>query len=114
MRKTIKANFISGSLVPLEPCDLSDGDEVIVQVQVASGATSKPSIGQPSILDKSDEMDVQPNEDEPSNPKGHPVLEIIERVKTNLRDFEQPDELPADAAKNYKHYMYGWPKESDQ
>ena len=114
MRKTIKANFVNGNLVPLEPCDLNDGDEILVQVHVANGATPKPNSEQPDIADKAAEMDAQQNENDPSTPKGHPVLEIIERVKANLSDLEQPDEMPADAAKNYKHYMYGWPKESDQ
>ena len=116
MRKTIKANFINGSLVPLEPCDINDGDEVLVQVHVPTpnGAASKPGIRQSDIVDKPAEANDQSSEDEPSNPKGHPVLEIVKRAKENLRDFEQPDELPTDAAKNYKHYMYGWPKESER
>lgn len=113
MRKTIKANFINGSLVPLEPCDLNDGDEVLVQVHVANGATSEPRIGQPDSVDKSVEMDAQSGANEPSGAKGHPILARVEAIKENLRDFEQPDEMPADAAKNYKHYLYGWPKESE-
>ena len=116
MRKIIKANFIDGSLVPLEPCDLNDGDEVLVQVHVPmpNGAASKPSIQQPDTSDEPAETDVQFGEDEPSTPKGHSILARVEAIKANLRDFEQPDEMPADAAKNYKHYMYGWPKESER
>ncbi len=113
MRKTIKANFINGNLVPLEPCDLNDGDEVLVQVHVANGVTANPDIEQPGIVDKPAETDVQSNEDELSDSEGHPILARVEAIKANLRDFEQPDEMPADAAKNYKHYMYGGPKESD-
>jgi len=113
MRKTIKANFINGSLVPLEPCDLNDGDEVLVQVHVANGATSEPRIGQPDSANKSVEMDSQPSEDEPSTLRGHPVLEMIERIKANMPEDLQPEDVPTDAAKNYKHYLYGWPKESD-
>ena len=116
MRKTIKANFINGSLVPQEPCDLNDGDEVLVQVHVPmpNGAASKPSIQQPDTADKPAEAPGQASENDGSNPKDHPILEIVKRAKENLRDFEQPDELPTDAAKNYKHYMYGWPKESER
>ncbi len=115
MRKTIKANFINGSLVPLEPCDLNDGDEVLVQVQVpmSNGAASKPGIRQSDSTDTSAEMDAQSGANEPSGAKGHPILARVEAIKENLRDFEQPDEMPADAAKNYKHYLYGWPKESE-
>ena len=114
MRKTIKANFINGTLVPLEPCDLNDGDEVLVQVHVANGTTAKPGIDQPDVTDKSAEAPGQAGEDEPSAPKGHSILARVEAIKENLRHLEQPDEMPADAAKNYKHYMYGWPKESER
>ena len=114
MRKTIRANFINGNLVPLEPCALNDGDEVLVQVQVANGASATPGIEQSDIVDKSVEANVQPDGDEPSSSKVHPVLEIIERVKANMPEHLQPEDVPTDAAKNYKHYMYGWPKESER
>ena len=113
MRKIIKANFINGALVPLEPCDLNDGDEVLVQVRVANGTAAEPRIGQPDTVDEPAEAHDQSGEDEPSTPKGHSILARVEAIKANLRDFEQPDEMPADAAKNYKHYMYGWPKENE-
>ena len=60
------------------------------------------------------EIDVQPNENEHSTSKGHPILEIVERAKANMPKHLQPEDVPTDAAKNYRHYMYGWPKESDR
>ena len=114
MRKTIKASLINGNLVPLEPCDLNDGDEVLVQVHVANGAMSEPSVEQPESVNKSVKPNGKPSENEPSSAKGHSILARVEAIKANLRDIEQPDEMPADAAKNYKHYMYGWPKENDR
>ena len=116
MRKTIKANFINGALVPLEPCDLNDGDEVLVQVHVPmpNGAASGPCIRQSGIADEPAEVLAQASEDESSAPKGHPILEMIERVKANMPKHLQPEDVPTDAAKNYKHYLYGWPKESDR
>lgn len=113
MRKTIKANFINGSLLPLEPCNFNDGDEVLVQVQVANGTAAEPRIEQPDIADEPAEADAQSEENEPSALEAHPILATIERLKANLSHLEQPDELPTDAAKNYKHYLYGWPKESE-
>lgn len=115
MRKTIKANFINGSLVPMEPCDLNDGDEVLVQVHVPmpNGAASTPAIQQSDIVNEPAEANDQSSEDEPSSPKGHPVLEIVKRAKANMPKYLQPEDVPTDAAKNYKHYLYGWPKESD-
>ena len=116
MRKKIKANLINGNLVPLEPCDLNDGDEVLVQVHVPlpNGAASKPSIQRPDTSDEPAEADGQPSEDEPSTPKGHPILAMVERVKANMPKHLQPEDVPTDAAKNYKHYLYGWAKESDR
>ena len=73
-----------------------------------------PIIEPPDIVDKSVEANVQPDDDEPSSSKVHPVLEIIERVKANMPEHLQPEDVPTDAAKNYKHYMYGWPKESER
>lgn len=113
MRKTIKANFINGNLVPLEPCDLNDGDEVLVQVHVANGVPANPDIEQPGIVDNSIEKDVQSSEDELSDSEGHPILAMIERVKANMPEHLQPEDVPTDAAKNYKHYLYGWSKETD-
>ena len=113
MRKTIKANFINGNLVPLEPCDLNDGDEVLVQVHVSKGKIAKPSIERPEIEDTPTETDDQSNDNEPSVPKGHPIMAMIERVKADMPQHLQPEDVPTDAAKNYKHYLYGWPKESD-
>ena len=70
MRKTIKASLINGNLVPLEPCDLNDGDEVLVQVHVANGATPKPSAEHPESVNKPVEPNGKPSENEPSSPKG--------------------------------------------
>ena len=114
MRKTIKANFINGNLVPLEPCDLNDGDEVLVQVHVANGATPKPTIEQSDSVSKSVEPNGTAGGNEPSSAKGHSVLEIVKRAKANMPKHLQPEDVPTDAAKNYKHYLYGWPKESDR
>ena len=78
-----------------------------------NGAASKPSTQQPDITDEPAEADGQSSEDEPSTPKAHPVLEMIERIKANMPEDLQPEDVPTDAAINYKHYLYGWPKESD-
>ena len=113
VRKTIKANFINGTLVPLEPCDLNDGDEVLVQVHVANGTTAKPGIEQPENMDTPAETEVHSTKDEPSTSEDHPILAMIEHAKANIPEHLIPEDVPTDAAKNYKHYLYGWPKESD-
>ena len=77
------------------------------------GLPAEPRIEQPDSVDKPAEMDGQSSKYEPSAPKDHPILEMIERVKANMPEDLQPEDVPTDAAKNYKHYLYGWPKESD-
>ena len=71
------------------------------------------SIEPPDMADKSVKLNGQSNENESSCAKGHPVLGIVERARANMPEHLQPDDVPTDAAKNYKHYMYGWPKERD-
>ena len=56
---------------------------------------------------------IEEYEDEHFSLEEHPVLQIVERVKAGMPEHLQPEDVPADAAKNYKHYLYGWPKESD-
>lgn len=56
---------------------------------------------------------IEEYENEPSGSDGHPILEIVRRVKANMPEHLQPADVPTDAAKNYKHYLYGWPKETD-
>ncbi len=42
----------------------------------------------------------------------HPVLQIMERAKANMPKHLVPEDVPADAAQSYKHYMYGSPKKA--
>ena len=57
---------------------------------------------------------IEEYEDEHYPIEGHPVLEIVARAKASIPKHLQPEDVPTDAAKNYKHYLYGWPKESDR
>ena len=56
---------------------------------------------------------IEEYEDEHFSLEEHPVLQIVERVKAGMPKHLHPEDVPTDAAKNYKHYLYGWPKESD-
>ena len=48
-------------------------------------------------------------EDPQSGPTGESLLEMFDRIRETVPD-EAWDNLPTDGAKNYKHYLYGWPK----
>ena len=92
MIANVKARFSNGVLMPLEPLDLEEGDEVIVTVE---GATAGES------------------EERPAPKRG--LAAIVERVKERQKDIPQEEwaDIPTDLAKNHKHYLYGHPKEED-
>ncbi len=88
----VKARFCNGALVPLEPLDLEEGQEVRVSVEDAGaeglGGVSGAKRGLSTVVEMIDE----------------------------LRESYPPDmwdDLPTDLAKNKKHYLYGHPKEEE-
>ena len=78
----VKARFSNGTLVPLEPLDLEEGTEVVVSIEDAGA----------------------PDAEAPS------LLEMIDELHGSV-----PQDVwgsgPSDGAKNYKHYLYGWPRD---
>ena len=96
MITTVRARYENGVLTPLEPLDLEEGAEVSVSVSVS--VESAP---------------VEASEEAPAPKRG--LAGIVERVK-ELHKAIPPEELdgrPSDGAKNYKHYLYGHPKEEE-
>ena len=82
----VKARFCNGALVPLEPLDLEEGQEVRVSVEGAS-----------------------------IEEKGGPLLRILRWVEERQAEMPPDtwDGLPKDFVKNKKHYLYGHPKEEE-
>ncbi len=81
MIANIKARYENGVLTPLEPLDLEEGKEVVLSIEdAAPQANGKESI-----------------------------LEMFERLRNSVPS-DTWDNMPADGAKNYKHYLYGHPK----
>ena len=78
----VKARFSNGTLVPLEPLDLEEGTEVVVSIEDAGA----------------------PDAEAPS------LLEMIDELHGSV-----PQDVwgsgPSDGAKNYKQYLYGWPRD---
>ncbi|MCY3733229.1 MAG: antitoxin family protein [Chloroflexi bacterium] len=88
--RTIRARYANGVLNPLEPLDLSEGCEVTVDVTVDHDSSSAAA---PKHADK---------------PR---ILEIIDEVQ---REFPNAFAgMPHDGATQYKHYLYGHPKDGD-
>ena len=95
----VKARFSNGALRPLEPLDIEEGAEVTLRiVEVES---EKPTASERA----------QPEEERAPGSGTHPVLAMIDRLREKYPNLADDDSLPPDGAKNYKHYLYGHPKE---
>ena len=53
---------------------------------------------------------VSVEEEPPPEDAGLSVLEMFKGVRESIPDAERHD-FPSDGARNYKHYLYGWPKQ---
>ena len=82
MTTSVRARYSNGVLTPLEPLDLEEGKEVIVSVEEAR-VTGRGA---------------------------QAVLEIFEELHRSIPQVGYED-APTDGARNYKHYLYGRPKE---
>ena len=96
----VKARFSNGALTPLEPLDIEEGAEVTLRI--VGVEPEKPTASERAR-----------SEEEGARGSGtHPVLAMIERLKAEIPELEQ-EKAPPDGAKNYKHYLYGHPKEDE-
>lgn len=84
MTTTVKATYANGVLTPTEPLDIEEGKEVTLSIDDVHAA-------------------------------GGGLAAIAMRVKELHKSMpsDSMDGLPADLAKNKKHYLYGHPKEED-
>ena len=83
MTTRIRAKYVKGALVLLEPLELEEGREMMI------GLENGPALDRPA----------------------DPVLEMFERMR-QLAPAETWDSLPADGANYLDHYLYGAPKDS--
>ena len=88
----VKARFCNGALVPLEPLDLEEGQEVRVSVEDTHVEGSGGESGVKSGLSA--------------------VVEMIDELRESYPS-DMWEGLPTDLAKNKKHYLYGHPKEEE-
>jgi predicted DNA-binding antitoxin AbrB/MazE fold protein len=82
MITNIKARYVNGALLPLEPLELEEGLEVVISIEEG-----------PTLNSAEDS-----------------VLEMFERLHQSAPPGTW-DGLPADGAKNIDHYLYGTPKD---
>lgn len=105
MITNVKARYANGVLTPLEPLDLEEGKEVTLSI-------SEPNTlnGEATESDGPSEEDATCHGGEES--VGVRLLRMAEKLRESVPS-EAWDSLPADGAKNYKHYLYGSPKGRD-
>ena len=59
-------------------------------------------------------LNVEPSPSEPTSAhEGQSILEMFDEIHRSMPEGAF-DELPTDGARNYKHYLYGFPKEEDE
>ena len=81
----------------------SEGDMTLLAqaIRAASAQLAYPSHSEES----------QP--DNPDNSAGSSILRMVERLHKMYPDVVGDDSTPTDLAKNFKHYLYGFPKEDE-
>ena len=84
MALRLTAEYVNGTLKPLEPLDLQEGTVVTLYIE----------------------------EQGKNNRQQHSALEIADRIRQSV-PTDAWDDMPTDAAKNYRHYLYGHTKEED-
>lgn len=87
MIANVRARYSNGVLVPLEPLDLEEGEEVVVLIKHVPKHAPLLGNGPESMLD------------------------MFEKLRMSVPP-DTWDDLPADLSRNKKHYLYGFPKEA--
>ena len=95
---TVRARYERGVLTPLEPLELEEGKEVMVSVEDVHSPDVKPTA--PSVA----------NTQRSGGLAG--IVEMVDKMRESYPS-DLWDGMPSDAAKNYKHYLYGHPKVED-
>ena len=94
MMTQVRVRYANGTLTPLEPLDLEEGEELVVHIEDKRQSPN------------GNEAAPQPAE------KQETLLEMFERLRNSVPP-ETWDNFPTDGAKNKKHYLYGHPKEEE-
>ena len=84
MTLRLKAEYTNGTLKPLEPLNLEEGAVVTIAIE------------QDGAIEIEEEADS--------------LLAMMEKIWESLPE-EALENMPTDGSLNYRHYMYGGPKE---
>ncbi len=83
MALRLTAEYVNGALKPLEPLDLQEGAVVTLYI-----------------------------EEEGQSKQQESILDMTDRLRQSA-PADVWDKMPTDSAKNYRHYLYGHPKEEE-
>ena len=114
MVQTVQATYRDGVLKPSESLDLEDGDVVTVSISVEENAEDGESSELASVGGNGevDDADCQNESQMGSEEAEHSALRMIRQIHESMPDSAW-DNVPTDGARNYKHYLYGWPKDRE-
>ncbi len=119
MSKMVNARFADGVFTPLEPVAFPEGTIVVLNIEAESAEPPVSRSGDflPGTEDpqKIKQLrNLEPPSGEPtSDNAGQSILEMFDEIHRSMPEGAF-DELPTDGARNYKHYLYGFPKEEDE
>ena len=119
MSKAVNARFANGVFTPLEPVAFPEGAIVVLNIETESAEPFVPHDGDflPGMEDpqKINQLrNLGPPSGEPTSAHaGQSILEMFDEIHRSMPEGAF-DELPTDGARNYKHYLYGFPKEEDE
>ena len=98
----VKAKFSDGHIVPLEPLEIEEGAELSVEIDVEPRSSDEEGIKNRTSADGGREG--------PYDTEVPTINDIFDNIRKSLSHIPK-EHGPTDGAKNYKHYLYGHPKE---
>ena len=98
----VRAKFSDGHIVPLERLDIDEGAELSVEIDVQSRSSDQERMENPTLADGGREG--------PYDTEVPTINDMFDDIRKSLSHIPR-EHGPTDGAKNYKHYLYGHPKE---
>ena len=98
----VKAKFTNGHIVPLERLDIEEGAELSVDIDIEPLRSDQERMKK-TAPDPGDDGEAYDAET-PS------INDMFDNIRKSLSHIPR-EPGPTDGAKNYKHYLYGRPKE---
>ncbi len=119
MSKTVNARFANGVFTPLEPVAFPEGAIVALSIEAEPTEPVVPHDGKflPGTEDPQKTRQLPNAEPPPGEPAlrntGQSILEMFDEIHRSMPEGAL-DALPTDLSVNLKHYLYGWPKETEE